>query len=150
MILSLTSHEISGALVDNYVITYHLEFLMKHSIRIQEQIEYPVPYGVALGQDSNELETCARRYIRHNSQEVFETFSKYLTPLKVSCTRSLHASVTQSLIKSVIKFVATQSYNHSAVKSARRSVIQFDSQSVNLSDSQSYGWSVSQPIKPVR
>ncbi|KAJ7363441.1 hypothetical protein OS493_009595 [Desmophyllum pertusum] len=82
MIMSLAKGDIDGALVDNYVITHHLDIMQKEPIRIEEHISHAVTYGVVLGHGSSEFEFCARRYIRHHPQDVFEAFARHLTPLK--------------------------------------------------------------------
>lgn len=59
MLLSLSKGDINGALVDNYVITRHLDLMQKQPIRIEEHIGHVVKYGVVLGRGSNELGSCA-------------------------------------------------------------------------------------------
>lgn len=82
MTKALLAHEIDGALVDNYVITHSLNLIQKEPIRIERYIDHKITYGVVLAENSSKFETCLRRFLRNNPQEVFELIAANLVPLK--------------------------------------------------------------------
>ena len=83
MTQALLSHEIDGALVDNYVITHSLNLIQKEPIRIERYIDHKITYGVVLAENSSNFETCLRRFLHNNPQEIFEMIAANLVPLKV-------------------------------------------------------------------
>ena len=83
MTKALLSHEIDGALVDNYVITHSLNLIQEEPIRIERYIDHPITYGVVLAKNSSGFETCLRRFLLNNPQEIFEMIATNLVPLKV-------------------------------------------------------------------
>ena len=83
MTKALLAHEIDGALVDNYVITHSLNLIQKEPIRIERYIDHKITYGVVLAENSSKFETCLRRFLHNNPQEVFEMIAANLVPLKV-------------------------------------------------------------------
>lgn len=83
MTKALLAHEIDGALVDNYVITHSLNLIQEEPIRIERYIDHKITYGVVLAQNSSKFETCLRRFLHNNPQEIFEMIAANLVPLKV-------------------------------------------------------------------
>lgn len=82
MTKALLAHEIDGALVDNYVITHSLNLIQEEPIRIERYIDHKITYGVVLAQNSSKFETCLRRFLHNNPQEIFEMIAANLVPLK--------------------------------------------------------------------
>ena len=83
MTKALLTHEIDGALVDNYVITHSLNLIQKEPIRIERYIDHQITYGVVLADNSSKFETCLRSFLHNNPQEIFEMIAANLVPLKV-------------------------------------------------------------------
>ena len=83
MTKKLLAREIDGALVDNYVVTYHVNLIQDDPIRVERYIDHKIPYGVALASGSQRLEKCIRSHLADYPQEVFEKIAENLKPLRV-------------------------------------------------------------------
>ena len=82
--LTKAKKTLHAAIIDNYILSAIREDLTVYKLRIEREISHPVTYGVALRQNSTYVESCFRKYKRHNPQKVFETIKSKLRPVSVS------------------------------------------------------------------
>eukprot|EP00794_Sanderia_malayensis_P000298 gene298-924_t len=75
-------NKLDGVIIDNFILSSIHRKLEEHKLRIEREIPYPVMYGTALGPNSSKVESCFRRYIRHNPQKMFEKISEKLFPVR--------------------------------------------------------------------
>ena len=79
----LSTNELDGVIIDNYILSAIRDRLEKEKLRIEREIPYSVMYGVAIRENSSNTERCFRRYVHHYPQKMFETISEKLKPVKV-------------------------------------------------------------------
>lgn len=83
LIDNLTSNQLHGGIIDNFILSSIQPVLQKEKLRIEREFPYSVTYGVAIRENAKTTEKCFRRYVHHYPQRMFETISKELKPVKV-------------------------------------------------------------------
>ena len=72
-----------AAIIDNYILSAIKDDLVRYELRLEREVQFPVTYGVALREDSEEVTKCFRKYVRHHPQKIFEIIKSKLQPVKV-------------------------------------------------------------------
>lgn len=70
--------------MDSYLLTYYHEVIRREPVRVNENLEQPINYGLVLAPNSENFTKCFTRYIQDNPQKIFQSISQNLKPLKVS------------------------------------------------------------------
>ncbi|EDO32177.1 predicted protein [Nematostella vectensis] len=82
MLNNLSNHVIDGAMIDNYVITEHLEMLTAGHMRTEETMYYPITYGMTMSRDSGDFENCVNWMLHNYPGTRHQATARNLKPLK--------------------------------------------------------------------
>ena len=80
----LSSNQISGVLIDGYVVGTKKHLFEKPFLRIYRMYDYSSVYGVVSGGDSRKLATCFRRYMQENIAKIFSHVAENVQAIEVN------------------------------------------------------------------
>ena len=75
--------DVTGALIDTYVLGRRKDLFEKPSLRIIDIYDYSTAYGVALGRQSRKLMRCFGRYVQSHRKKIFQTVEKHVDLVEV-------------------------------------------------------------------
>ena len=75
--------DVTGALIDTYVLGRRKDLFEKPSLRIIDIYDYSTAYGVVLGGQSRKLMQCFGRYVQSHRKEIFQTVEKHVDFVEV-------------------------------------------------------------------
>ena len=75
--------DVTGALIDTYVLGRRKDLFEKPSLRIIDIYDYSTAYGVVLGGQSRKLMQCFGRYVQSHRKKIFQTVEKHVDFVEV-------------------------------------------------------------------
>ena len=79
----LSSNQISGVLIDGYVVGSRKNLFEKPFLRIYRVYDYSSVYGVVTGGNSTKLGKCFRDYIQQNTALIFQHVAENVEAIQV-------------------------------------------------------------------
>ena len=76
---ALVNGEVSGALIDTYVLGSRKDLFENPSLRLIKIYDYSTAYGVVLGGEAKKLTQCFRKYVQSNKEKIFQRRANYKT-----------------------------------------------------------------------
>lgn len=75
--------EVSGALIDTYVLGSRKDLFENPSLRLIKIYDYSTAYGVVLGGEAKKLRQCFRKYVQSNKERIFQTIQEHVEFVEV-------------------------------------------------------------------
>ena len=86
---ALLGGEVTGALIDAYVLGSRKDLFENPSLRVIKVFDYSSAYGLVLSGEAKKLRTCFGKFAQSHKKEIFETIESHVESVEV---RSLHYS----------------------------------------------------------
>ena len=86
---ALLDGEVTGALIDAYVLGSRKDLFENPSLRVIKVFDYSSAYGLVLSGEAKKLRTCFGKFAQSHKKEIFETIESHVESVEV---RSLHYS----------------------------------------------------------
>ena len=80
---ALVNGEVSGALIDTYVLGSRKDLFENPSLRLIKIYDYSTAYGVVLGGEAKKLTQCFRKYVQSNKEKIFQTIQEHVEFVEV-------------------------------------------------------------------
>ena len=80
---ALINGDVTGALIDTYVLGSRKDLFEKPSLRVIKIYDYSTVYGMVLGGESRKLKQCFRRYIQRHRRKIFQAIEKHVEYVEV-------------------------------------------------------------------
>ncbi|KAJ7389036.1 hypothetical protein OS493_034171 [Desmophyllum pertusum] len=81
---ALLNGEVTGALIDTYVLGSRKDLFEIPSLRLIKIYDYSTAYGVALGGDARKLRRCFRKYVQGHKKKIFQAIEEHVEFVKES------------------------------------------------------------------
>ena len=75
--------EVSGALIDTYVLGSRKDLFENPSLRLIKIYDYSTAYGVVLGGEAKKLRQCFRKYVQNNKERIFQAIQEHVEFVEV-------------------------------------------------------------------
>ena len=86
---ALLDGEVTGALIDAYVLGSRKDLFENPSLRVIKVFDYSSAYGLVLSGEAKKLRTCFGKFAQSHKKEIFETIESHVESVEV---RILHYS----------------------------------------------------------
>jgi len=80
---ALVNGDVSGALIDTYVLGSRKDLFEKPSLRLMKIYDYSTAYGVVLGGEAKKLRQCFREYVQSHKEKIFQTIQEQVEFVEV-------------------------------------------------------------------
>ena len=80
---ALLKGDVTGALIDTYVLGSRKDLFEKPSFRLIKIYDYSTAYGIVLGGEARKLRQCFRRYVQSHQQKIFQTIQEHVEFVEV-------------------------------------------------------------------
>ena len=75
---------LEAVLMDSYLLTRYHEVIKREPVRVKQNYEQPINYGLAMAPNSTNFTECFTRYVHNYPQEIFNSVRNNYKPLKVT------------------------------------------------------------------
>lgn len=91
---ALLNSDVTGALIDTYVLGSRKNLFEKPSLRVMKIYDYSTTYGVVLGGESKKLSKCVGRYMQSHRMEIFQAIENHVDSVEVRKMENRNAKCT--------------------------------------------------------